>query len=723
MLAILKTPTAPKTNERISLIVVLLLATTITAVSVYIVYLLNIQIIFLITGILPAVISSAYLIYSHEKRKKGLVNKSNYNKTKVPYILYTILIISWVAAIITSGVFQASKAIYYQIFSFGMIMLWINIFFNLPLAIYERFFVKVPTAPLLMQPLTVIVPAYNEEESIEYTLESIIKSEYPNKQIIVVDDGSTDETYKVASLAKLKFANNNSNISIIRKKNGGKTSAINYALRFAKGEIVTVVDADSRIDRNALKDLASHFQDTDVYAVAGNVKIWNRCNSITKCLALELILNVNVLRPSYSLIGSVLIVPGALGAFRKKIMIERGTYDKDVLTEDFDLTVKVLKAGGTTVTSRAQSYSRVPTTMMGFYKQRTRWMRGNLQTMIKHKNILANSSYNFQKYAYTIMLVSMFLYPTMDIIVGGLSVYGLMKGYIFPILVPFAVFIFLQFLVGIMAFVMDGKEKDWKIILYSPLFVVGYRHLLDLIVLESIFDVLVRKNLKWTSITHKGSADTISQIALTVTTAPIRLIDKILSTRLESAVITNPNRRKYSLVVFCVLFTITLGVGIITGVKFIEQGQIQFISIPRSMLATDDIIIYDRYFVPAMKNISNLIPKNESIITSSNGGQVGYFTGHDNNVWDSTANGLYNKESLLEFMTERNITYLVAFDTIDPFETSDRGMFLPSELEGLREYSSLQGTKEYAEELGVFSTEYLGRVHVYHFGNLNRTSL
>jgi biofilm PGA synthesis N-glycosyltransferase PgaC len=723
MLTTLKSPTTPKTNERISLIVVLLLATTITAVSVYIVYLLNIQIIFLVTGILPAVISSAYLIYSHEKKKKSLVNKSNYNKMKVPYILYIILIISWVAAIITTGVFQASKAIYYQIFSFGMIMLWINIFFNLPLAIYERFFDKVPIAPLMMQPLTVIVPAYNEEESIEYTLESIIKSDYPNKQIIVVDDGSTDETYKVASLAKLKFANNNSNISIIRKKNGGKTSAINYALRFAKGEIVTVVDADSRIDRNALKELAAHFQDTDVYAVAGNVKIWNRCNAITKCLTLELILNVNVLRPSYSLLGSVLIVPGALGAFRKKIMIERGTYDKDVLTEDFDLTVKVLKAGGTTVTSRAQSYSRVPPTMMGFYKQRTRWMRGNLQTMIKHKNILSNSSYNFQKYAYTIMLVSMFLYPTMDMIVGGLSAYGLMKGYIFPILIPFAVFILLQFLVGIMAFVMDGKERDWKIILYSPLFVVGYRHLLDLIVLESIFDVLVRKNLKWTSITHKGSADTISQIVLTFTTAPIRLIDKIFSTRLESAVITNPKSRKYSLVVFCVLFTITLGIGIITGVKFIEQGQIHFISVPTSMLSTDDIIIYDRYFVPAMRNISNLIPKNESVITSSNGGQVGYFTGHDNNIWDSTANSLYNKTSLLEFMTERNITYLVAFETIDPFETSDRGIFRPSELEGLREYSSLQGTKEYAEELGVYSTEYLGRVHVYHFGNLNRTSL
>ncbi len=721
MLTTHKTLATPKTNERISLIVVLLLASTIAAVSVYIVYLLNIQIIFLVTGILPAVISSTYLIYSHEKRKKDLVNKRNNNQTKVPYILFTILIISWVAAIITSGVFQASKPIYYQIFSFGMIMLWINIFFNLPLAIYGRFFDKVPKAPFLMQPLTVIVPAYNEEESIEYTLESIINADYPNKQIIVVDDGSTDETYRVASLAKLKFANNNSNISIIRKKNGGKTSAINYALCFAKGEIVTIVDADSRIDRNALKELAAHFQDTDVNAVAGNVKIWNRCNSITKCLALELILNVNVLRPAYSLIGSVMIVPGALGAFRKKKMIERGTYDKDVLTEDFDLTVKVLKAGGTTVTSRALSYSRVPTTMMGFYKQRTRWMRGNLQTMIKHKDVLTNSSYNFQKYAYSIMLVSMFLYPTMDMVVGGLSAYGLMKGYIFPILIPFAVFIFLQFLVGIMAIVMDGKERDWKIILYSPLFVVGYRHLLDLIVLESIFDVLVRKNLKWTSITHKGSADTISQIVLTVITAPIRLIDKIFSTRLESAVITNPKRRKYSMVVFCVLLSITVGVGIITGVKFIEQGQIHFISIPRSMLSTDDIIIYDRYFVPAMRNISNLIPKNESVITSSNGGQVGYFTGHDNNVWDSTANGLYDKESLLEFMTARNITYLVAFETPSLGIGGIKG--ITSELEGLNEYSSLQGTKEYAEELGVFSTEYLGRVHVYHFGNLNRTSL
>ena len=450
--------------------------------------------------------------------------------------------------------------------------------------------------------------------------------------------------------------------------------------------------------------MATQFQDDDVNAVAGNIKIWNRCNTITKCLGLELILNVNLLRPAFSLVGAILIVPGALGAFRKKVMLRRGKYDKDVLTEDFDLTMKVLKSGGMTVASQSLCYSRVPTTLMGFYKQRTRWMRGNFQTMMKHRNILSNSSYNFQKYAYSIMLVSFFLYPTMNMMVGGFAIYAIWKGYIFPIIIPFAVFMLLQFLVGIMAIVMDRQEKDWKIILYSPLFVVGYRHILDLIILESIFDVLVRKNLKWTSISHKGSADTTSQIVLTFMTAPIKVIDKIFSTRLEYALITNPKRGKYSLVLFCMLFAITVGAGITTAIKFVELGQIHYLLAPGSVL-NDDATLYDKSFISVMTNISHLTPSNETLLVSSNAAQVGYFAGHANNVMDTSGNGIFSKEALLDFMTKRNIKYLMAFET----EVGE--LFTPSGLESL---------KNDFEKMATYNTHNY-RVHLYYYPNWNQT--
>jgi poly-beta-1,6-N-acetyl-D-glucosamine synthase len=652
------------------------------------VYLLRIHIIFLITGLLPAIISSSYLLYSFRKQKKGLVDNSN--KIPIPFILFTILIIPIIITIIFS-IFYPFE-IYYQIFSFGMIMVWISIFFYLPLAIYNRFFKKKSKTPLFMEPLTVIVPAYNEEVTLEYTLDSIVKADYPNKQIIVVVNGSTDQTYSIASRFKRKFSNNSNVISVIRKKEKGKSSALNYALRFAKGDIVVLVDADSKIERNALTEIAKQFQNPNVNAIAGNNKILNRCNTITKCLALEFILGLNLNRPTFSLVGMVTIVPGAFGAFRKKAMLQRGLYDKDIFTEDFDMTIKVLKGGGEVVATPATCHSENPTTLREFYKQRTRWMRGNFQTLMKHSNILINGKYGMlHKFAYPIILLSFLLIPTMDMVVAGIAVYSAFKGFIDVLILPFALFTLLQLLIGAIAIVMDGNEKDWKIILYSPLFVVGYRHILDFITIESIFDVLIRKNLNNdhnSSIIYKGSSDTSSQILLTAITTPLMLIDKILSTRLQSAILLNPGAARYTLTIFYLVLAVGIGAIFFTEVNFGENGHILYLSATKFIFAGNKVI-YDHSYIAALKKMSHLIPRNETLLTTAESPQIGYFGGY-HEVFATGPNELTSKKLMLDFMIQRNITYLV----------STEGSI------------ALSGLETNFKELAIYPTEYF-KLHLF----------
>ncbi|MDH3619213.1 MAG: glycosyltransferase family 2 protein, partial [Nitrosopumilus sp.] len=187
--------------------------------------------------------------------------------------------------------------------------------------------------------VSVIIPAYNEEKVIKKTLESMIETHYPRKEIIFVDDGSTDNTLEIAR----QFKNQ---ITVLKKDNGGKASALNYALVYAKGEIIVVVDADTIIGRNSLREIVKGFEiDEDVAAVAGNIKVRNRVNWITKCQALEYLIGIQVIRRAFDAFGSITVVPGALGAFKKSFVSDTGAYEKETIVEDFDQTIKLLKAG------------------------------------------------------------------------------------------------------------------------------------------------------------------------------------------------------------------------------------------------------------------------------------------------------------------------------------------------------------------------------------------
>ena len=447
-----------------------------------------------LANLFAAALTSGYLMIVLKRRREF---RDNPRRIKIPFILFGILIIPVIATLSISIIY--SYDIYLVIISLLMPLTFITIMFYLPIAIYDKFLNKdVANNRVLtsIPVISIIVPAYNEEANIKRTLDSIIDSDYPAKEIIVVDDGSTDLTYAIAS--QYMQTHKHHKITVIQKQNGGKVSAINYALRFAVGEIIIVVDADSIIERNTLKDTAKEFQRPGVIAVAGEVKVLNPSNFLTNCTALELVLGANLMRPAYSLLGIVKIIPGALGGFTKKGLMQCGLYDRDTIAEDFDITVKIAKRGEKIVGMSATSYTQAPTTLKDFYKQRSRWYRGIFQTLLKHNDAMTSGRYGMlYRVGYPITVLMFIIPPFLDVIVIVLTVLAIVEGLSVSFMFAFVLFFAFQFVLCGIAIMME-RNKKWKLILYAPFSILGYKQIINFIVIKSIFDVMIkRKRYEW----------------------------------------------------------------------------------------------------------------------------------------------------------------------------------------------------------------------------------
>jgi cellulose synthase/poly-beta-1,6-N-acetylglucosamine synthase-like glycosyltransferase len=340
--------------------------------------------------------------------------------------------------------------------------------------------------------ISVLVPAYNEEKVIRTTIESLLATDYPDKEIIVIDDGSKDETLKIASQYKDK-------IKVLHKDNGGKASALNQGLLYATGEIVTIVDADTIIGHSSLRHIARGMAGENVAAVAGNVKIRNKMNWLTWCQALEYLSGIQIMRRGLDYFGAITIVPGALGAFRKKKLEEAGTYHKETLVEDFDATMKVLRSGMVVNGSNsATAYTQAPQTLRDFYKQRKRWYRGNLQVLKRHSDILLNPRFGYvHRLSYPLMALHMLVMPIASIMLWVFAAYQLIIGNYIFVAFTIGMFITLQYLLSAMAVRMDKDDK--KMIFFSVFFVIGYKQIIDFLQIKAVIEEVLGQKAKWTS--------------------------------------------------------------------------------------------------------------------------------------------------------------------------------------------------------------------------------
>ena len=235
--------------------------------------------------------------------------------------------------------------------------------------------------------VTILVPAYNEEAVIQSAIRSLLELDYPAYDILVIDDGSTDDTY--AKAAELEGYYGRATVRVVSKSNGGKASALNTGIGLARTPFVLCMDGDSRLAPGTLKYAMPHFRDPRVGAVAGNVKVVNRRNLWTILQALEYIEGLNMARRAQGFLRAVNIVPGPIGLFRRDTLRRVGGYDTDTFAEDADLTLKLLTAGWHIVyEDRAIAYTEAPEQLHQLLKQRYRWTRGILQALRKHSGAL-----------------------------------------------------------------------------------------------------------------------------------------------------------------------------------------------------------------------------------------------------------------------------------------------------------------------------------------------
>ena len=360
--------------------------------------------------------------------------------------------------------------------------------------------------------VSVIVPAYNEEINAVRTVNSLLKQDYEFLDVVFVDDGSKDQTFENV---KNTFKDN-PKVKVLTKKNGGKASALNFGISHTDSEFVVCIDADTQLKEDAVSRLMDAFymenMPQETGAVAGNVKVGNEINMITKWQSIEYITSQNFDRRAFGYLNCITVIPGAIGAFRRNAVIQAGGFTTDTLAEDCDLTMRLHKAGYIIANCNdALSYTEAPETIGQFLKQRFRWSFGILQSFWKHRDSMFRKEFkNFGRIAlpnillYQIILP--FLAPLADLLLVLsliLSGFGLIVADPFHIILYYIIFSLIDILGAAIAFAFE-KEDFKKLIWMIPQRLV-YRQLMYYILFKSIRKALKGEIQNWGVLKRTGN--------------------------------------------------------------------------------------------------------------------------------------------------------------------------------------------------------------------------
>lgn len=367
------------------------------------------------------------------------------------------------------------------------------------LLLYDKFTDKGSESPNSFRPkVSIIVPAHNEGKVIERNIESLISLSYSNKEIIVVDDNSSDDTY-----LKAKPYAARGDIILVRRRepHSNKAMAVKYGSAFASGEIIVCIDADTILQNEGLVRIVEPFSDPKVVGVAGNVRVYNTRSLLEKIQSYEYLVAMEMGRKFQSLLQILLIIPGAFGAFRRKVMKAIGGIDTDTITEDFDFVLKLRKTGYKIVfAQKAIAWTVVPNTLSGWFRQRVRWAYGQLQSIKKHKDLLFNTKYGLRS------ILSLFDILLMDIFLLFIRFFWLL-------LVPFTFpsiplwklaslillfYLALEFLQASVALAVSPRgEKELGFLLLVPIVVLFYRPLYSFVRVLAYFKEILGFKTKW----------------------------------------------------------------------------------------------------------------------------------------------------------------------------------------------------------------------------------
>ncbi len=359
--------------------------------------------------------------------------------------------------------------------------------------------------------VTVLIPAHNEENVIVQTVNSVLQSKYEDLRLIVVNDGSADRT---GELLDAHFSRE-PRVRIIHQVNRGKAAALNVALSQADTEFVVTIDADTEIEPDAIRNLIRHFSDPKVGAVAGNVKVGNRSRWLTRWQALEYITSQNMEKRAFDLLNCITVVPGALGAWRKKAIEAAGGITADTVAEDADLTIAIRRLGWrVSYDEEAIAWTEAPETPGQLIRQRFRWTFGTLQSFWKHGDTLLRPKYGTLGWValpniFVFQLVLPLISPVIDLMFfGSLLLWGLAQIRVTRLpqlwtsadveksVLFFLGFLLIDILTCMVAFALE-RDEDWTLLIPVLLQRFYYRQLMYVVLFRSVKEAVSGRPVGW----------------------------------------------------------------------------------------------------------------------------------------------------------------------------------------------------------------------------------
>ena len=379
------------------------------------------------------------------------------------------------------------------------------------LALIEKLRPDHAVIPDLPPSVTVLIPAHNEESVIVQTMTSVLFSDSKDLRIIVVNDGSADKT---GELLEANFSRE-PRVRIIHQVNRGKAAALSVAMSQADTEIVVTIDADTEIEPDAISKLVRHFSDPKVGAVAGNVKVGNRSRWLTRWQALEYVTSQNMEKRAFDLLNCITVVPGALGAWRKKAIEAAGGITADTVAEDADLTIAIRRLGWrVSYDEEAIAWTEAPEKPGQLIRQRFRWTFGTLQSFWKHGDTLLRPKYGTLGWIalpniFVFQLVLPLISPIIDLMLfGSVLLWGLAQFRVTRVpqlwtasdveksVLFFLGFLLIDVLTCIVAFALERKE-DWTLLIPVLLQRFYYRQLMYVVLFRSVKEAVSGRPVGW----------------------------------------------------------------------------------------------------------------------------------------------------------------------------------------------------------------------------------
>jgi cellulose synthase/poly-beta-1,6-N-acetylglucosamine synthase-like glycosyltransferase/peptidoglycan/xylan/chitin deacetylase (PgdA/CDA1 family)/spore germination protein YaaH len=364
--------------------------------------------------------------------------------------------------------------------------------------------------------VSVLIPAFNEERVIERSVSQVLASEDVELEVIVIDDGSKDRTAETVERAFGK----DPRVHLIKLENGGKARALNHGLAVAKSDIVVALDADTQFEPRTIVRLARWFAtDERLAAVAGNAKVGNRINIVTKWQALEYITAQNVERRALARVGAMTVVPGAVGAWRKQAILDVGGYPPETLAEDQDLTIAVQRKDWNVAYDQgAVAWTEAPQSFRQLARQRFRWAFGTIQCVWKHKQVMIDGwprglAFVGLPQTITFQLLFALISPIIDLAlilnifwtVTSIREHGYtaVKGDLQHVALFWILFAAIDLTAGLVAFALERRE-NWRLMLWLIPQRLGYRQVMYYVVIKAVVQALRGPRVGWSSIARSG---------------------------------------------------------------------------------------------------------------------------------------------------------------------------------------------------------------------------